>query len=246
MPSTANATNSSDDEHAPEQAELLADDGEDEVGVRVRAGTATWPGPAPRPTPVHPPLPERDQRLRDLVAGVATRRPRVQEREHAGAPVRLRDRDERDHRARRSHRCTARCRSRTPPATSTAPTMSASTTVESRSGSTIDECGDRDEHEPDRLQRAPPVVEVVLAAGEQVGAEHEQRRAWRSRSAGTGARRRRASGASRRPRSRSRGSARASSTRRETTRSGTHQPAPRVVVDAGRDHERRRSPTSDP
>ena len=52
--------------------------------------------PAPSPTPVRPPLPERDQRLRDLVARVRRVGERVQEREHAGPPVGLGEREERD------------------------------------------------------------------------------------------------------------------------------------------------------
>ena len=69
-PTTAKPDEQPEHEQAADEAELLADDREDEVGVRVRE-EAHFARPAPRPTPVQPAAAERDQRLRDLVAGVA-------------------------------------------------------------------------------------------------------------------------------------------------------------------------------
>ena len=54
-------------------------------------------GPArAEPDAVHTAAPERDQRLRDLVAGAPLVLPRVQEREHARPPVGRREREHGD------------------------------------------------------------------------------------------------------------------------------------------------------
>ena len=83
-------------EQAADEAELLADDREDEVGVRVREEQPLGAARA-EPDAVHAAAPERDQRLRDLVAGVPLVVPRMQEREHPRAPVGRRERERGHH-----------------------------------------------------------------------------------------------------------------------------------------------------
>ena len=124
-------------EQAADEAELLADDREDEVGVRVGQEQPLRAARAEADA-VHATAAERDQRLRDLVAGVGLVLPRVQEREHARPAVRRRERE------RRSRAPTAAIPSiarggwrRTPPTMSSENPISASTIVESRSGSSI-------------------------------------------------------------------------------------------------------------
>ena len=73
-PRYASPANSPIDERAAEQAELLADDGEDEVGVRGREEPPLGPARA-EPDAGPPAAAERDERLGDLVAGVRPCRP---------------------------------------------------------------------------------------------------------------------------------------------------------------------------
>ena len=75
---------------AADEAELLADDREDEVGVRVRQEVPLRPAGAEADAG-QAAAAERDERLRDLVARVAGVVERVQEREQPRAAVGLGD-----------------------------------------------------------------------------------------------------------------------------------------------------------
>ena len=86
MPRTAKAPNRREHEQGADQPQLLADDGEDEVGVGVGQEAPLGPAGA-QADPRHVPGAERDQRLGDLVAGVGQVPPGVDEPEHPVAAV---------------------------------------------------------------------------------------------------------------------------------------------------------------
>ena len=174
-PTSAEPGEQPEHEQAADEAELLADDREDEVGVRVGEEHPLGPARA-EPDAVDAAAAERDQRLRDLVAGVRRVGPRVEEREHARPAVRRRDREQ-------------RVTSATPAATERAPGASCRTPATS----SID---DRDERRTRRSSRGrargsrgstrpPPTAstglharqscERVGAARQDLGAEQQQR-----------------------------------------------------------------------
>ena len=90
MPRTREADEERDHEQPADQAELLADDREDEVGVRVREEVPFGPARAEADAG-QPAAADRDERLRDLVPRVGLVGERMQEREEARPPVRLGD-----------------------------------------------------------------------------------------------------------------------------------------------------------
>ena len=173
MPSTANATNSrttSMQPSRPSSSPMMAK----MKSVCAFGRNSHLARPCPRPTPVHPPLPSA---ISDCViwypvfdaSAAGFRNTKMRARRYGSAIATIVPT------SAATPPMHARCRSRTPPATRMAPTMSASTTVESRSGSTTTSAAIVTNTSPIGLQRAPPVAELVLAAGEEVGAEHEQR-----------------------------------------------------------------------
>ena len=105
-----------EDQHqgAADQPELLADDGEDEVGVGV--GEEQPLGPAGAETDARPPAAaEGDERLGDLVAALLVVLERVDERHQPGPAVGLDDGQEASPPRSPPPRTTAMCRTGSPP-----------------------------------------------------------------------------------------------------------------------------------
>ena len=206
-------------EQAADEAELLADDREDEVGVRVREEHPLGAAGA-EPDAVHAAAAERDQRLRDLVAGVrrvlaTDAGTRTCGPAGSGAANASTVDEHRRRRRRASARWSRAARRRR---SSTANAMSASTIVESRSGSFITSDAEHAEHDEHR----PPRARVVRAGRRGARGSRRRRRAARAsraRSAACGTGRRRASGAIRRRRCRCRARARPRSNPTATTSS---------------------------
>ena len=183
-PTRPNAGEQREHEDAADEPELLADDREDEVGVRVGQEHPLGATRA-EPDAVDAAAAERDQRLGDLVAGVRLVVPRVQEREHAGAAVGRREREHGRRRRPRSRRASRdACAAHRP--RSAARTRSArARSSESRSGSSITstpEPAEQDQHgRPLAASRRD-----VPSGGRARRRRRTAARAWRSPTAGRG------------------------------------------------------------
>src|SRR6266511_34922 len=162
-----------EDDGRPDEPELFADHREDEVGVSVREEQPLRPASAEAHA-VDAATPERDQRLHDLVAGVGRVGARMQEREHARAPVRGRDCKERgepdarraDHRkVTQPHAPGDEHRGRD----HTEQDCRVEIRLERHEGAVA-----RGDHEH-RPQHAAPVPQLALPSGEQVGREQDDR-----------------------------------------------------------------------
>ena len=237
MPSTANPANEREHEHAAEQAELLGDDREDEVGVRVREEVPLGPaGAEPDAGPAA--AADRDQRLRDLVALVRLVGERVQEREHPRPPVRRREREQGDHRG--THRTDARevLRLHAADAMSTVTAIMREHERRAEVGLAHHEEPEADEDDQHRLDHPSPVGRPGGRAGWRDRRRRAGARAWRARSAGTGGSRHRSSAATPTRGCRCRGSAPPPAAPRSTIRSGRTSLRSVPVVDADADDER--------
>ena len=162
-----------DHEEAPDEPELLADDGEDEVGVRVGQEVPLRPAGAEADAG-QAAAPERDERLRDLVAGVGRVGERVQEREHARPPVGLGEREQRD-RGVREGADHGQVRLAHPAGDEHRDTTSASTMAEPRSGSFITRSVNPPSTRTTGLAHPPPVAQLAGSPAHEVGGVQEQR-----------------------------------------------------------------------
>ncbi len=158
-------------QQASDEAELLADDREDEVGVCVREEQPLGMA-VPEADAVHPAAAERDQRLRDLVAGVRRVLPRMQEREHARAPVRRRVRED-GGRGRAGRKQLNRWVPRTPATINIATAITRDHDCGVEVGLLHHEQAEDAEDHEHRRPRAV-VVELVGPARQDLGRAHEQ------------------------------------------------------------------------
>ena len=213
----AEAREQREHEQAADEPELLADDREDEVGVRVRAGTATWPGP------------RRGRRRRRRRSRARSATARSGSRcstwsDHGCRKANMRARRYGAANASSGRRAATpdgrqRARgagARTPPTTSSANAMSASTIDRVEVGLEHHEEAEAAADGEHRDSTARQSSRAIGAPGQDLGAATAAARASRARSAARGTARRRASAASRRPRCRRRARAPTSSDDRGT------------------------------
>ena len=224
-----------DHQHAADKTKLLADDREDEVGVRVRQEQPLRPSVAEadaRPAPAA----QRDERLRQLVAAGRCGLERVEEAEDAGPPVRCGDRDDRGERDPGA----ATIRELAQPQASDDQDRAHDQCEHHRGGhvglSHHQEGDDTEDHE-DGSQHAAPIVQLVGAPRHHVGRVDEERELGDL--AGLEAPRAHAEPA---PGAEhvgaDAGHEHEYQQRHADDQQWANEAAPLVVVDAGRDHER--------
>ena len=235
--------NSASTSNAADQPELLADDGEDEVGVRVGEEVPLGPAGA-EPDAGEPAAPQRDQRLRDLVPRVG----RVGERVRNVSM-----------RARRYGSAIARnvtaetpSRGRSPRGAAAATPPATSTATDDRAPAPSPSRGRAPSSRARRTRRAPAAPAARRAASRRAhppaGSRGRPRRAaaraWRARWAGSGAT---PAPSHRREPDDVDADARDQHDHEQHARcaisSGRTSARQRAVVEADREHERGRGPT---
>ena len=195
-PEDREADEERDHEQPADQPELLADDREDEVGVRVREEVPLRPARAEADAG-EPAAADRDERLRDLVSGVGLVGERMQEGEQARPPVRLGDGEDGDDRGG-----TERHRPEMPRAAARGDEHGRDDEHEHQRGAEVGlahhEEAERAEHDEDGLDDASPVADLARPAAGEIGGVERAARTSPARSAGSGTCPRRATAATRR------------------------------------------------